>query len=221
MASVAAIFDLDGTLVTFKFDVKGTREAIIDELSKRKFDTSVLNLTTPTQTMINIAKAQVESGKVSVDVEEVLEAIYLILDKSELETSEKSDLIPGVRETLDYLRSRQVRLGVLTNSGRLATTKMLERAGIQGFFEFVLCRDDVTAMKPSPDGLAKAVALLGLPRDSVYYIGDSKYDIMAARGAGVWMVAVASGNYTAEKLKEEGANYVVSNLEELPGVLGV
>lgn len=221
MARVAAVFDIDGTLVAFKFDVKGTREAIIEELSRKGFDTSKLDLTTPTQAMVDAARTQVESGKVRADFDEVRGKLYAILDASEMESSKGASVFPGTRETLDYLRSKKVRLGVLTNSGRRAAAEILRRAGLHDCFEFVLCRDDVSMMKPKPDGLVMAISLLGMQRDHVFYVGDSKYDIIAAKEAGLRVIAVPSGNYSEARLKEEGADYVISSLSELPRLLGV
>jgi len=218
---VAALFDVDGTLVTFNFDVKGTRKAIIEELSKRGFDVYGLDMTTPTQTLVDAAREQVESGKVRADFDEVRARLYSILDESEVESSSAVSVFPGTRETLDYLKSKNVRLGVLTNSGRRAATEILRRAGLQDCFEFVLCREDVSTMKPRPDGLVMAVHRLGMPRDRVFYVGDSKYDILAAREAGLRVVAIPSGNYSEARLREEGADYVISSISELPRLLGV
>jgi phosphoglycolate phosphatase len=221
VARVAAVFDVDGTLVTFKFDVQGTRTAIIEELSKRGFDTTGLGMTTPTQTMVDSARMQVESGRVRAEFDEVRAKLYSILDASEMESSHTTTVFPGTRETLDYLKSKSVRLGVLTNSGKRAATEILRRAGLQDCFEFVLCRDDVAMMKPRPDGLVRAISLLGVPRDRIFYVGDSRYDIIAAKQAGLRVVAISTGNYSGARLKEEGADYVISSISELPGLLGV
>ena len=221
MAPVAAVFDIDGTLVTFKFDVRGTRAAIIEELTKRGFDTAGIDMTTTTQEMIDLARMQVESGKVRAEFDEVRARLYSILDTSEMESSHSTSVFPGTRETLDYLRSRSVRLGVLTNSGRKAAAEILRSAGLQDCFEFVLCREDVAMMKPRPDGLVRAISMLGMPRDQIFYVGDSRYDIIAAKQAGLRVVAVPTGNCNEARLREEGADYVISSISELPGLLGV
>ncbi|MGD0396643.1 MAG: HAD family hydrolase [Nitrososphaerales archaeon] len=221
MAPVAAIFDMDGTLVSFKFDVQGTRVAIIEELAKRGFDTAGLGMTTPIQAMIDSAKVQVESGKVRAKFDEVRARLYSILDASEMESSLLTNVFPDTRETLDYLKSRSVRLGVLTNSGRRAASEILRSAGLLDCFEFVLCREDVAMMKPRPDGLVRVISMLGMPKDRIFYVGDSRYDIIAAKQAGLRVVAVPTGNSDEARLREEGADYVISSISELPGLLGV
>jgi len=221
VTQVAAVFDIDGTLVTFKFDVQGTRKALLQELVGGGFDTAGLSLTTPTQLIVDSARMQVESGAVRADFEALRSRLYSILDAFEGESGPTTIVFPGVRATLDRLRSRGVRTAVLTNSGRKAALDVLARAGIVDCFEFVLTRDDVPAMKPSAEGLKKAVSLLGLPADRVYYVGDSLYDVAAAKLAGLKVVSVATGNYTADRLRADGADFVVSSVCDLPRLLGI
>jgi HAD superfamily hydrolase (TIGR01549 family) len=219
--TVAAIFDIDGTLVTFRFDVQGTRRALIGELAARGFDTSGLGLTTPTQQILDSASSQISSGKVAADFPQLRRVVYSILDEFEWESVASTSVFPGTRKVLEYLRSKKVRLAVLTNSGRKAASEALRRANLADCFEFVLTRDDTETMKPRPEGMAKAISMLGLSSDAVYYVGDSTYDIKAAKLAGLKVVSVATGNYPAERLRDEGADYVISSVSELPRLLGV
>jgi HAD superfamily hydrolase (TIGR01549 family) len=217
---VGVIFDMDGTLVTFRFDVQGTRKALLDELTARGFETAGLGLVTPTQQIIDAARSQAPSGKPEA-FEELRVRIYDILDEFELESVESAMVFPGTRESLDFLKGKGVRLAVVTNSGRKAALKALRRAGLLDCFEFVLTRDDTETMKPRPEGLLKATSMLGLPTDSVYYVGDSPYDIAAAKNAGIRVVSVATGNYNSERLREEGADHVISSITELHEVFGL
>jgi HAD superfamily hydrolase (TIGR01509 family) len=218
--AVAVIFDLDGTLVTFHFDVQGTRRVLLDEMEKRGYDTTGLNLTTPTQNLLDSALGQ-SAGKGQAAYEDLHRSFFEILDRFELASARSTVPFPETAEALRYLRSRGVRLAVLTNSGRKAAFDSLRRAGLLEYFEFVLTRDDTETMKPRPEGVAKAATLLGLPKASTYYVGDSPYDISAAKRAGMKVVSVATGNYSLERLRSEGADYVISSISELRGVLGV
>ena len=217
--TLGVLFDVDGTLVTFNFDVQGSRRALFAELSKSGFDMSGLNLTSPTQSIIDSARGQVDSGRVPVDFGSVKRRLFSILDDFELESGKSVSAFEGAREALASLRSRSTKLGVLTNSGRRAASQILERSFLSSFFDFVLTRDDVNAMKPRPDGVNQAVAIFALPKERVVYVGDSLYDIMAAKAAGLKVISVATGRYTVEKLRSEGADEVVGSLAELVGVL--
>ena len=218
MAS-AAIFDIDGTLVTFKFDAEGVRRALIGELVARGVDTSGLDLSSTTQTILDTAKERMPPGDGG--YEDFRRKAFDVLDTFELKDIASTKPFPGVREALDGLKSKGVRLGVLTNGGRKSAARSLTVAGLQGFFEFVLTRNDTETMKPRPEGLLKAVSLLSLPKEDVYYVGDTPYDVMAAKNAGVMSVSVATGNYAADRLAAAGPDFVITSLSELGRVLGV
>ena len=215
--AVAAIFDIDGTLVSFKFDAEGTRRALIGELRARGVDTSGLDVTSTTQKILDAAKERMAPGDGGYGG--FRRKAFDILDTFELKDIYSTKPFPGMREALVGLKSKGVRLAVLTNSGRKAATKSLTVAGLLGFFEFVLTRDETETMKPRPEGLLQAVTMLSLPREKVFYVGDTPYDIMAAKGAGVKSVSVATGSYTAARLAAEGADFVISSISDLGDIL--
>ncbi len=217
----AVLFDVDGTLVTFKFDVRGTRQALIAEISRGGLDTSTLSLSSPTQQIIDAARSQLLERGQGGDFLPLKKKLYTILDAFEEESAKEASVFPGTRETLEYLRQRSARLAVLTNSGRQAAFAVLRKSGILDCFEFVLTRDDVESMKPSPEGVLLAVSHFGLPREETYYVGDGVYDILAAKEAGLKVVSVATGIYDSDRLKKEGADFVIGSLSDLPRTLGL
>ncbi|HYC12072.1 MAG TPA: HAD family hydrolase [Nitrososphaerales archaeon] len=217
----AVLFDIDGTLVTFKFDVKGTRKALIQELKRSGLDTSGLDLTSPTQRIMDAARSQTLNEGGAEGFASLKGRLYSILDGFEVESSRQAAVFPGTREVLLRLRSRAVRLAVLTNSGKKAAFPVLRKGRILDCFDFVLTREDVDTMKPSPDGILEAVRRFSLPKEEVCYVGDGVLDIVAAKGAGLRVISVATGIHTASRLREGGADRVISSLEELPEVLGI
>ncbi len=221
MVAVAVVFDLDGTLVATTFDREETRKALTAELRRFGFDTLRLDMGPPTQAMMDSARLQSESGEVAASYEEVRDRLYSVLDELEFKAVGGAVPLPGAVETLDRLKSAGVRLAVVTNSGRKVTEEVLRRAALRDRFEVVLCRDDVPAMKPSPDGLLRCISMLGLAKDGVWYVGDSRFDVTAGKRAGVRVVGLTSERYSESRLKDEGADFVISSLSELPAILGV
>lgn len=219
--ALGVLFDIDGTLVTFEFDVEGTRKALLDELAKEGFDTSGLSMSSPTQYVMDSVRSQIASGRVSIDYHGFRRKLYSILDEFELDSCENAVAFPDAASTLGLLHSKSVKLAVLTNGGRRAASRVLGRAGLLDYFEFVLTREDVDAMKPNPEGVNLAVSMFSLPKDHVFYVGDSLYDIMAAKKAGLRVISVATGNYTAERLRSEGSDEVIDSLRSLPRVLAL
>ena len=182
--AVAAIFDLDGTLVTFNLDIREWRKVLLGLMKRGGFDTAGLDSATPTQQILDSAKRQAGSDSPG-RFEALRSEAFSVLDSLELEGAESASVFPGAAEALGSLGSKGVRLCLLTNCGRAAASKTLSKWGLAGFFEFVLTRDDTETMKPRPEGLGAAVRRLGLAPDEVYYVGDSVFDIWAAMEAGV------------------------------------
>ena len=116
----------------------------------------------------------------------------------------------GAGELLDALRSRGVRLGVVTGKSRGAWRITREAAEL-GSFEAVICDDDVPEPKPSPAGIRTALDRMGVGPEGVVYVGDSVGDAGAARRAGVRFAAAVWPKDASEvddfrvRVREEGA----------------
>jgi len=79
---------------------------------------------------------------------------------------------------------------------------------------------DVEHAKPAPDLLYKAAGLLGVEPEVAWYVGDSRWDMLAARAAGMRAIAVLTGATDETELRDSGADIVYATLaefhEELP-----
>lgn len=214
---VAAIFDVDGTLVTFSLDLRVWRRTLLDLVKRRGFDARGLDEGSSTQAILEAVESQAAHGRFM----RLRSEAFALLDRLELEGVASATVFPDAVDVLQRLKSGGVRLCVVTNSGKAAALQSLKKAGLNRFFEFVLTRDDTERMKPRPEGILKAIEMLSVRPGDAYYIGDSRYDVMAAKQAGAKPVGVATGNYSAERLRSEGAEIVIGALSELPAVLGV
>lgn len=99
-------------------------------------------------------------------------------------------LFPHVREDLERLKQAGFRLAVVTNKQREFAVAGLELAGLSELFEAVVSVDDVSRGKPSAEPIEKALSLLGMEPEQALMIGDSRYDVLAAVGAGVKSVVL-------------------------------
>ena len=221
MKKTAAIFDLDGTLITFNFDSKGTKGELLAELGRAGVAVAGLDTTSPTQAFLDRARDWMHARGEGHQYPVMRRRLYSVIDSFELESIKASTLFPGTSETLHLLKAKGVVLSLVTNSGKAPTEYKLDSLGLSGLFEFVVTRDDVVSMKPSPEGIVLAISRLPAGVEEVYYVGDSPYDIAAAKSASVKVVSVPTGNYTADRLRAEGADFLIASLTELPGILGV
>ncbi|MDA4136249.1 MAG: HAD family hydrolase [Thaumarchaeota archaeon] len=214
------IFDIDGTLVSLKVDGERLRSTTSRELTRMGFDVSFMkegNLYT--QDVIDRAKKQVESGLVQVDFEVLRSNLNKALDELEMDWNSQAEPIEGTPKVLGHLKSSAIKLATLTNSGRAPSDWLLRKHGLLGYFDFTLSRDEVPAMKPRADGMLKAIALMGFPREELLYVGDSVIDVRAAKAAGLKIVSVTTGRYPVERLQQEGSDYVIGSLSEIPDLL--
>lgn len=203
-------------MVSLKVDGERLRAVTSSELAKFGFDTSFVkegNLYT--QDIIDRAKIMADTGLVNVDFSVVRASLNKALDELEMDWNQKAEPIPKVGELLTHLKANSIKLATLTNSGRVPSEWLLRKHDLFDYFDFTLTRDDVPAMKPRADGMFIAVSRMGLPLESVVYVGDSVIDVKAAKTAGLKVASVVSGRYTAERLYQEGADYVLSSLSDV------
>ena len=126
---------------------------------------------------------------------------------------------PGVRETLERLTAQGVRMAVVTNKFEAFARKVLTALDLVGAFETVIGGDSMGKgedgqflAKPHPAPVLKAREVTGSGR--FVFIGDSTYDVRAARGAGVPVVAAAYG-YCDRPPHELGADAVIDSFGAL------
>ena len=210
------IFDVDGTLVSLKVDGEKLRSTTTRELVRMGFDISFMDGSSlHTQEVIDRAREQIESGSVKIKFELFRAALNEALDSVEMDWNALAEPIQGTPELLDRLRAKNVKLATLTNSGRAPSEWLLRQHDLLRHFDFTLSRDEVTALKPSPEGVLKALDLMGLPKDEVVYVGDSIIDVRAAKAAGIKVASVTTGRYSHERLRNEGSDYILDSLSEL------
>ncbi len=92
---------------------------------------------------------------------------------------------------------------------------VFDGAGIGKYFDVVVGSDSTERHKPHPEPLLHALAQLDARHDEAAYVGDSPFDMAAAKAAGVFGVAVAWGGIH----RVEDGDVLVESPEELLGVL--
>jgi pyrophosphatase PpaX len=91
---------------------------------------------------------------------------------------------------------------------------------LEQYFDVVVAYDDTERHKPHPDPILKAVELAETVAANCVYVGDSPFDVRAAKAAGVAAVAVTWGKiHSADVLRAEAPDAIVDTRQELYGVL--
>ena len=129
-------------------------------------------------------------------------------------------LFPRVRETLEALRRRGVRLFIATSRSRRSLSMICTRQGILDYFEGLYTADDVTRHKPAPDIVELILANAGLPAADALVIGDTTFDLMMGHAAGCPACGVTYGNHSRARLLESDPEYLVDCISEVLPLFG-
>ena len=81
----------------------------------------------------------------------------------------------------------------MSNVGGKTLSKATSKLGIEGYFDFLVSRNDVVNPKPSPEGIHMALERMGEKRGNSVFLGDSLDDVHAARNAGLRVIIIAEG----------------------------
>ncbi|TFV62768.1 UNVERIFIED_ORG: HAD family hydrolase [Bacillus sp. AZ43] len=119
---------------------------------------------------------------------------------------DETALLPGARELIVALKDRGHRV-VLASSGKPHhVDRALDLLDARDLADAWTTSDDVEATKPAPDLLQVALKKLGEPMDAPsVVVGDSVYDVEAAKNAGMPAIVVRSGGFGDDELREAGA----------------
>ena len=112
--------------------------------------------------------------------------------------------LPGARELIEALISDGVAWAIATSSRAANAAPALEMLGVP-HNAIVVTSEQVRHAKPDPDLFIKAAELLGVDLRQSMVIGDSVWDLLAARRAGALGVGLLSGGYGREELERAGA----------------
>ena len=128
---------------------------------------------------------------------------------------------PRVPEFFETLRDRGLMRVIATSAGEEEVGKLLGLAGVADLVSRETTSDDAESSKPDPDIIHAALAKSGVHAREAVMIGDTPYDIAAAKRAGVQVIAVRSGGWGDPALVAADAIYadvaeLLDRIEESP-----
>jgi HAD superfamily hydrolase (TIGR01549 family) len=123
--------------------------------------------------------------------------------------------LPGAKALLTLLTDEEIPWAIAT-SGRLETAgPVLEMLDVDPSRHVVITRDDVKYAKPEPDLFLAAARRLGVDIETASVVGDSVWDMLAARRARALGIGLLSGGYGMEELERAGAYRVYEDPADL------
>ena len=220
MGVKGVVFDLDGTLIRSSVDFKAMKRRMIEILARYGVPRELLS--TDKTTVENLRRAERIWDEMGVDQEvrsKALREVEEVMNEAELEALPTVEAIEGVREALEKLRGKGLKLAVLTRGHQTYAVEALRRTGLLELIDVILTRDTVRKPKPNPEALLEAAERLGLGVDEIIFVGDHPIDSACAEGASVRFIAVLTGWMGEDEWRAEGVSEVVESVSTLPEYL--
>ncbi len=203
------LFDLDGTVVDSGGIILASMRHATRTVLGREFSDEVL--------LANVGGPGLEAQMEALGPGRTAELVRVYREHNEPlhETLEGFD---GIAATLEALHARGHRLGIVTAKRRSTVELAFARLPLAHLFDTVVGGDETERHKPDPEPLRLALARLGAQAPDAAYVGDSPYDMQAARAAGLHAVGVTWGGiHEREALAD--ADVIVDRAEELLDVV--
>ena len=205
-------FDLDGTLVDSRDTILKSTKVALDQLN--------IAHNIPEDVFTKMI------GKHFVDIFEELkinvpdfEKFITIYKELYFDFMDSSNLYPEVKETLNYLNKKQIKVSLLTTKVQDQAEKIIDHFNLRSSFNYLMGRRDGLAHKPSPEPLLSICKELNLNPSVTLMIGDTELDIQCGKNAGSKTCGVLYGYRSKSQLEKEKPDFLISGLNELIKIL--
>ncbi|MEM7400400.1 MAG: phosphoglycolate phosphatase [Pseudomonadota bacterium] len=213
------MFDLDGTLVDSAPDIAISLNKMLLQLDLPTQDIAQVRDWMGNGAMRLIKRAL--TGEVSGEPPATLfkQAQQLFFDLYAEHINVQSTMYAGALEGLTELHERGYMLACVTNKPRRFTPPLLRAFEIDGFFEYLICGDDLAVKKPDPQVLQTVLKQADLSPFQAVMVGDSASDMKAANAANMQSFCVRYGYHQGKGVDALGADYIIDSVAEVPQYL--
>jgi HAD superfamily hydrolase (TIGR01549 family) len=208
----AILFDFEGTLVDFQWNLAEAVQETFEMLRAIGFPTGRIQSRKYSTLMNEAMKIAIELRR---SPDEVREKIGVIYDRYDEHALTRWKLRPDAKHFLYALKAMGMKTGLISNVGKKAMEKALRKMELQRYFDIVITRNDVKALKPNGEGIRLALSRLQVMKDRVRFIGDSLDDIHAAKEAGLKVVIILGGENPKTDLLTAQPDYLFNHFAEL------
>ncbi|KDN54398.1 HAD family hydrolase [Flavobacterium seoulense] len=207
----AVLFDLDGTLVNSLIDIADSINKVLSEQNFPTHSYEVINDFIGSGLRNLVTKALPESCKDEISINTTFESMVTVYRDNCIHKTAAYD---GIIELLEELKSRNIKLAILSNKAD-ELTKKIGLSLFPDYFEIVMGLKSEATKKPNPAAAIQISADLGCLPEEVLYVGDSGIDMQTAKNANMYAVGVLWGYRPKEELLAEGAQTIINHPLEL------
>ncbi len=213
------LIDVDGTLVDSVPDLAFCIDEMMLALNHTKHGEDKVRQWVGNGVSKLVQRALTGGLEKQVDDNEFAKAYAIFLKLYAQNTSKRSYLYSGVKEGLTYLKSKNYKLGCVTNKDEQFTHPLLQNLGIFNDFGIIISGDTLKQKKPDPMPLLHGAKHYNIKPANCLMIGDSISDIKAARSAGFNIICMSYGYNHGEDISDSKPDLVIDSMLELKNYL--
>ena len=210
-ATVAVLFDLDGTLVdSIPLLIASMRHAFRGRTHAPTNEEWVSTVGRPLHSQM----ADWATSLADVDL--------LIAEYRAFQLANHDRLMQrfhGVTDTVSALAAAGHPLAIVTSKGEALTRRALSWAGIAEHFDVIIGLESTTKHKPDPAPVVLACERLGVPTAATWFVGDSPFDILAGNAAGARTCAALWGPFRREQLVPASPTSWAEQIGDIPAIV--
>lgn len=211
----AAIFDFEGTLVDFQWQLAPAESELRRGFAALGFGGDAFTRGNYAVMWNTAADALAPQARMA----ELRRAIAPIYDRWDMDALTRWNSRPGAAQLLGRLVTRGARVGMVSNVGRAALSRALVRFDFARWLSPVVSRDEVACMKPSTEGILRVLAGWQVAAASVLFVGDSRADVLGAHAAGMQVAIVRGGECDETAFADIPPDHWISELSELDALI--
>lgn len=206
------VFDLDGTLLNTLDDLAcSTNYALVNNGYPTRTTEEIRRFVGNGIRKLAIRAMPEEKA----DDQDAVNAVFADLTAHyKRHCSDQTGPYPGVLDLLRALKERGIKMGVASNKIHSAVTELNE-IYFEGLIGAAVGVEEGRPAKPDPDMVGRILKELGSTQEETLYVGDSQVDILTAKNAGLYFVAVLWGFRDREELLAAGALRFIQKPTEL------
>lgn len=207
----AVIFDFEGTLVDFQWQLAPAEEQLRCAFAQLGFCGDEFSHGNYASMWNAAADLRAPQGRMA----ELREAVSPIYDRWDADALARWAPRLGARDMLSQLIAGGVQVGMVSNIGRAALAEALRRFDFAGLLLPVVSRDDVTYMKPRAEGILRVLSDWQHAAGKALFVGDSLADVRGARAADVSVAIIRGGEAAETAFSGNQPDHMITDLSEL------